>query len=268
MKKQCRSFEACLTEKRTWTLYLFALLGNGLLPALARAVDTVETWDPGAMDVEFYAGWDGLGLKPAARSLSADLVIGYGIADRLSFYLATSLQADERLDQDQASAALGLFGTPLHTQQVAVDLLLELGAGGPAFSEVQLTPAFELNLDRDPELRSFGVFLRAGLPITHVGAFPDSGRDSHASLAIALSLAAGAYLTLDERHQLLIGHDLSIQEGSGGHPALGAAGLSMGYNFRISDALELISELSLDLGPGGKAVALRLTTGIIATLGS
>jgi hypothetical protein len=50
-----------------------------LLTYPAQAADTVETWDVGATDVDFYLGFDGMGLDRYERTLSGEIMLGYNV---------------------------------------------------------------------------------------------------------------------------------------------------------------------------------------------
>ena len=69
---------------------LLALLFTGIclcLPGLTFAADTVETWDAGATDVDFYLGFDGLDPKRGGHAVYGDIMPGYGIVEHFSVYL-------------------------------------------------------------------------------------------------------------------------------------------------------------------------------------
>jgi hypothetical protein len=117
-----------------------AILSACLIPIPSLAVDTLETFDEGAWDIESY-------LEIGSRSLTGDCLIGYGIRDRLSAYVGTT----------GSDLYLGVFGSPLETDHFDLDILL--GAG-----ESEFLLAVEMNYDADPDQGSWGVYLRTGIP--------------------------------------------------------------------------------------------------------
>jgi hypothetical protein len=119
------------------------------LPDDGKAADTVETWDMGATDVDFYTGFDGIGERSTNRTVYSDIMLGYGIIDRLSAYVGTTLQGNEFFGDSQARIYLGVFGTSVDTDHFNLDLFLDISAGGPALSEFRVAPAVELNYDLD-----------------------------------------------------------------------------------------------------------------------
>ena len=96
-------------------------------PEPSEAADTVETWDVGATDVELAIGLDGVGPAPAERTHSAVMLLGYGIVERLSAYLGTTLEGDQVLSNGRAYVHLGAFGTLVETDHFDLDLFLDAG---------------------------------------------------------------------------------------------------------------------------------------------
>lgn len=234
----------------------------------ARAADTIETWDAGGANVEVYMLMDGFGHGARSQALGADLLAGWGLSDRLSVYLSTSLSADGYPTAGAAELALGVFGTPIDTDHFDVDLLLDICAAGGGLGEFCLAPGLELNYDAAPGGTAWGLYARAGLLLTgreaDAGADPAAARperivDAHATL--------GAYLTLDQRRQLLLEFDMTFHD----RPAAGMApaevgGVALGYNALLTGALELISQVRLDLPQSGERTSLGGMVGFIATL--
>jgi hypothetical protein len=242
----------------------------GLIVGYARsatAADTVETWAAGATDVDFYLGADGLAQRKSDKTVFADIMLGYGLADRFSAYLGTTLFADEYLVNGGADIYTGLFGAPIETNHVDLDLFLNVGAGGTGLTAITVTPALELNIDRDPDMRTWGVYLRAGLPL--FGEAETRNDEAGASFDIHIDVATilGAYATLGERHQLLIEYDMAFHpKGAAETDAVEVGGVALGYNIVLNDAIELINQLYLDVPQDDEPVSLGIMVGLIATL--
>lgn len=226
--------------RQSCALALF-LLG---LP-LARAADTVEPFDAGAFDLESYVTVDALG-QPAARGVTGALVLGYGLADRLSATVALELE-----EASVTGVASGVVATTLDTDHLDLDLLLSLGAGPPSLRTLELAPGIELNLDRSPDLASHGLYLRLALPLE--APLTDPAR----ALQVRLEAVAGAYLTLVTSHQLLLEHESSFD---------GPGTLALGYNVTVDARWQLVSAVQLGLPSAGAPATVGLVVGVIVTL--
>lgn len=241
------------------------LLALVLLAGPARAADTIETFDVGATDLELYVGVDGFGPKNQDRTLSTEVVAGFGIVDGLSLYVVTALEANHRFADGAAGLGVGLFGTPLDTDHFDIDLVLDVGAGGPGFSELALAPMAEFNLDLDPGMGSWGLFVRAGAEIA--GQAAPEGEAMPPSVAVLFN--PGTYLTIAGRHQLLLEYDMAILPATSDAPAaVDVGGLAVGYNVVLAEPIELVTQLFVDLPQEGEEAAVGVTVGFVATLPS
>jgi hypothetical protein len=232
-----------------------------------HAADTMEVFEPGATDAEFYVGYDGLGITRGASTTFTEAVIGYGVAPQLSMFLSAGLEATGALTGGTQALTLGLYGTPLETEHVDLDLLLQ--AGGTTDGGYEVMPAVELNLDAADGLARWGVYLIAGVPVhapqLHAAVvFPAHRGDVELDLLLRL----GAYWTISPRHQVLLEvdgavHALGSRLGSVGD----LGGLALGYNVTLSETFELISQLRVDVPTGAdQPWSAGLATGFIATL--
>lgn len=246
---------------------LMVLVALALAPA-ARAADTIETWDPGAADVEVYLGYDGVGAPAGDRQVFGDVVLGYGIVPGLSAYLAASLHADGVFAGGQADLALGAFGTPLDTDHVDLDLILDVSAGGAGFSEFRLTPTLELNLDAEPDLASWGGYVRLGLPLfgQSRAAGTEVGHEHEAVFSVEVN--PGVYVSAADDHQIFLEVDAALHPFAvAGERQVELGGLALGWNVALADEIELISQVYLDLPQDDEPVAFGAVVGFIATLG-
>ncbi len=246
-------------------LSVFAVIAALSAPWNAMAVDTVETWDVGATDVDFYVGFSGIGCERNEGELSGELMVGYGIIERLSLYLGATLSATELFDQGVGEIYLGTFGTPLDTNHVDIDLFLDFRLGG-GFSEFQLRPALELNFDLVPDLGLWGIYIIIGVPIygqTHI----DQAGEEQLRRALSIETTIGTYLTLAERHQILLDVEITFRPMAGEDEReveIGSIGL--GYNVAVHDAIELIAEARIGIPQAGHEVTVGFVAGLIATL--
>jgi hypothetical protein len=254
-------------------LHIIALLlAAACLPGTATtavAADTLETWDAGSGNIDFYLSLDGMGRSLPEQGVAGEMLLGWGVADRLSTYLAVSLAADGALADGDAGLGVGLFGTPVDTDHLDLDLVLDLSAGGAGLRELSLGPALELNLDATPDQASWGAYVRAGLAITGRAA----GDDGTAKMAAGSGrlvdrvLTVGAYRSLGPRRQLLLEYDLTwYDEPAAGTPAVDRGGLALGFNQMLGDSLELVTQGRWDVPQGGESGGVGFTVGFIAGL--
>ena len=246
----------------------------------ARAADTVETFDAGAADFELYAGADGLGLPPGERRVFGEVLLGFGVIDRVSLYLRGVGAADEQLGAPNGEIGAGLFGTPLDGDHVDVDVLLDFGWGAEA---LVATPGFELNLDGDPDQASFGTYLRGEEALTSrivepddavagdtTNAGPDAAaeRRSH-ELAAETTLTLGTYCTVVDGHQILVEADGTIlnREPASDEHLFDFGGVALGYNVTVHEAIELVNQVFIGIPTyEGDVVSAGLSVGLIATV--
>ena len=241
--------------------------GLGLLlvgtapPALA--LDTTEPFDLGVSNAEVYLGYGGLGVGPADRELSSEMVLGYGLTPGFSAYLATCTAVAEQNLRGGTDLCLGLFGTAVDTDHFDLDLMLDLEASGEGMNALGLAPGIELNYDRDPDMASWGLFLRTG-----VAAY---GQDAELETAdvrrvVDLGVHPGAYYRLNERHELLVEFDVALGLGRDRDPADDTRGVAFGLNSMITPEIELITQLHRGLPQDGEDGAWDLNVGFVATL--
>jgi len=234
----------------------------------ALAVDTTETWDAGAFDVDFYVGLDSVGRARDEHILSSDLMIGYGLIERFSAYVGTALAIEDRFSSGGGELSLGLFGTPLDTDHVDLDLFLDVTGGGQALSQILVTPALELNVDLLPELRQWGVYLQIGVAIART---VESNEASGASprTEATVETVIGTYVTIAERHQLLVDFEAGFRTSTAsGEPVVEVGSIGVGYNVVVHEAIELVTEVRFDVPQRreGDTFAVGFMAGAIATL--
>ncbi|MBI4955884.1 MAG: hypothetical protein HY908_27945 [Myxococcales bacterium] len=246
------------------TALLCALVASAA--SAARAADTTETWEPGAADVEVHVGVEALGLDREARTPWSDFVVGFGVVERLSLWLAVSATADAGFDTVHATPALGLFSTPLESDHVDLDLGIDLQVGDEE-DHLRATPMVELNLDLDPERSSAGLYARAGVALHGVELRDPHGTPHERSTGVALEWSPGLYVAAAPGHELLAECDFGYHAESAhdGH-RFEVGGVALGYNATLVDAVELVSELSADVPQADERWAFGVGVGFIATL--
>ncbi len=170
----------------------------------AQAADTTELFDLGASDVEFFVGFDGVGANTTDQALWGDLLLGMGLTPGLSAYIGSTMSGDTYFTRGMPSLYHGLFGTPVDTDHLDVDLFLEFSSGGYHLDEFGVTPAVELNLDLAPDLERAGLYVLVGAPLS------GDTRSDPPTRHVDLEFNLGAYYTLKPGQQILLETDLAI----------------------------------------------------------
>ena len=269
-RKITRHEHARLIERFAVSL---ALLSAALILFTGRpapAADTVETWDIGATDLDLYVGFDGIGLQKYEKTIYGDIMLGYGLIDRFSAYLGAALQGNEFFADGRAGIYLGIFGTPVETKHFDFDLFLDFAAGGRGMRDFQVAPALELNFDIDPDMRSWGLYLRAAFPVGGSEASAPGGEGSvDCETVFHIEPVIGMYYTIAEKHQILLEFDFAVHPLAGGDERTAeVGGFALGYNVTLCDAIEMINEVYVDIPQGREKPSLNIMTGLIATMPS
>lgn len=230
----------------------------------AQAADTVETWEKGAADLDVYMLMEGVGQEGSSQAIAGDVMVGWGLADRFSAHLNTTLQADGYLMNGGTELGIGVFGTAMESDHLDLDLFLDVRSGGEGLSALEVEPAFELNWDAAPDMSTWGTYLRGGLAIAGREA-PDkaAGHERYADLG----LTVGSYWSLDDRHQLLVEFDAAWHDHAGGEVSgFETGGVALGYNVFLHDTLELINQVRVDLPQDDERAGVGFLVGLIASL--
>jgi hypothetical protein len=227
--------------------------------SMARAADTTETWEAGAVSFELYVTKERLDYGWQRGELGADTLLGYGLAERLSVYFQAELAHPIGSSTLEAMPHLGVFGGALDTDHLDLDLLLDFAVDR---EDVDALPGIELNLDSHAERRGGGVYVRGGLPLSgHMILRRGRQHSGEPDAPSVVELTLGAYLALSEGVQLLLEHDGHI-----GLPAsarrLHSTGSAFGTNLLLTESCELLTQLYVD----SDASSLALTTGLIVSM--
>jgi hypothetical protein len=255
--------------------FVMVILGLVLGGGGARAADTIETYDAGAVDVEFYFGTDGQALGPYEKTLYASASVGYGLIDRLSGYMALGIETNESLGDGAGGFSFGLIGTPVDTAHFDLDLFVDVGVGGAGLADATATPGFEVNVDLLPDQGIWGVYFR--LEDT-LAARDDSREDDPATPDVDESRTKftltretghtfGTCVTIQERHQLFLEHYMNAaSHPERGQPKMDGSAFALGYNVAVHDALELVTHADFHVPYDDHDFAWGLMVGLIATV--
>jgi len=245
-----------------------AMLGAFMLcsPA-ANAADTIETFNPGASDVEMYVGYDGIGLDKEQRTVFGDMMLGYGLRDGLSAYAGVVLEGDDGFSTGSTTNYIGVFGTPVDSDHFDLDLIFGVSSGGPD-QLFELRPVVELNLDSDPDMAGVGAYVRAPFPIYgREVSSPIHPTDNETELTFQVETTAGAYAMLAPGHQLLVEYNMGFHPApNDDERATDIGGVSLGYNVEVADGLELINQVFVDIPQDDEGASFGVMTGLLATV--
>ena len=246
------------------------LLCTLAMPSSARAADTLEPFGIGATDVDFYVGYEGVGQRNLSdQGLFGELMLGYGLLERLSAFVGTNLQGAATFTDGSANLYLGIYGTPLDTKHVDLDLILTVGGGGAGFREFSLLPGFELNFNLDPDMKSWGMYLKGGVLLQGTAEEDPVAADAPCRFSYELLGVLGMYYTIAKKHQLLLEADLTFRpEPCDDARRVELGGVALGYNVTLSDRIELINQVFLDIPQPGERFAAGFMFGFIVTLPS
>jgi hypothetical protein len=195
-------------------------------------------------------------------------MLGYGLLSRLSGYVGTTLSANEHFADGNADVYLGLYGTPVESDHFDVDLFLDFAAGGDGFDEFALTPMAEINFDLDPERGSWGLYTRVAVPLYGQ---PTGGDPAEHERAFDVVINPGTYVSLGQRHQILIEADMSFHpSATDDEHTADFGGVALGYNVSLTrdGSFEMINQVFVDIPRDGEQAAVGLSTGFIVTMPS
>jgi hypothetical protein len=236
-------------------------------PGGAWALDTTEAFGLGLSDAEAYLGYDGLGRTQSSRELSNEFVLGYGLSDRVALRWGVGFAAEQSYFAGEKNLTLGFFSEVGDRTHFDLDFMLDLVASGDALGDLRFAPAVEVNYDRDPDMSSWGIYLRTGPSVSwqweEVGPCTRNRRN-----LIDYAVNPGAYLRLSPRYELLVEYDLFLPLGKRREPDETTQVVGLGLNIQVSEGLELISQVQRDFPRGGERPRGGVVIGFIVTLPS
>lgn len=239
---------------------LTTLVVLAMIAPLAHAADTTEPFDAGVGNFEMYGAFAGADQPAGEQTVAGDMLLGWGLTPRFSAYLGTTMQANGYLTGGETEYALGAFGTVFDSDHVDLDLCLNLRMVGSDDGRFTVSPGFELNLDRAPDLAAHGLYLRGNVSIA--GTQTDGGPRRATDLAFSV----GSYLALSPSQQLLLEVDLAMVDEFDGSHAWEYGAVALGYNTALTAGLELVNQVSWDIPQHGDGTGLGFMMGVIAAL--
>jgi len=231
----------------------------------ALAVDTLETYEPGGLThFEAHLGYDGLGKRQSSRRVMASYLLGVGITDTVSAYHFGGGEFSTTLTEGEGTDGFGLLITPLDTYHFDFDLVLDAGVVGG--DRLFVAPGLELNVDAQPDMSSFGLFLRGHVRVSGETSVDEDG-NVETRRRVHLPVAIGAYNTFGDVHQVLVRYDATVVvDPEPEQHDLEVGGLSLGYNLTLDEHVELIHEVSLDIPQEDEELGVGFSLGLVARL--
>ncbi len=239
-----------------------AFAATSLIASSAFAVDTLEAFDKGLTDVEMTVSAGNLNLDREFKTFGSEIVLGAGLPGTLNLTAGLSLEGDGYLN-GVGAASLGLFSTVVDTEHFDLDVMLNGAMDGSA---IEIAPGFELNVDSKDELAGFGFFTQVALPLTH-----RDTEDGKGEIAVDLKLTPGVYYSLADRHQVLVGTEMTAHlNAEDGQDSFQFNSVELGYNVFILRNLELLASagVAFDQGKDEDKLGFQASFGFIATLPS
>lgn len=208
-------------------------LGVLLFGAPAQAADTVEGYAAGEVSFETHFSMEGFRDGRRSMGIGQEGLIGVGIHKYLSGAVGFAFGSNGYLAEIESAFNLGLTSTVLDTDHFDLDLMLTFDGS--------VAPGLELNLD----VASFGVYVRAEIPIAGAGRVPAESDGDPWEVTVGLGLTPGVYWTIKDGHQLLLEASMAFfwsdAEDAAGRFDLWS--LALGYNVMLLDNLELVTEV-------------------------
>jgi hypothetical protein len=244
-------------------------LGRGLaavllaLPAIAQGADTIEVWEPGAYGVEMHLGVTHSHHHGGKPELTNEFLVGRGMNARLSTYVGACVTPEA--GSSAWDLCMGLMGNLLDRDHFDIDVVLDASIGGEAWDSYGLLPLVEFNFDRDPQMGSWGLYLRTRLPLWQVRTADAEGGRTW-SRGFDLGLNPGAYWTLSDRHQLLIEYDIAYEVSRNDPRATDQGRFALGLGTVVDERFEIVSRIEIAVPEQDESPDLSFGFGLIGTL--
>lgn len=230
-------------------------IGALLLGTSAQAADTVEGYAPGEVSFEAHFGMEGFRDGRKSMAIGQEGLVGVGIHKYLSGAVGFSFGSNGYLAEVESAFNVSLTSTVVDTDHFDLDLMLAFDGS--------IAPGLELNLD----IASFGVYLRAEVPIAGAGRIPEGSAGDPWEVVVGLGLTPGVYWTIAEGHQLLLEASTAFfwSDAEDARGRLDLWSVALGYNAMLLDNLELVTEVKA-YQPTDEDVEFGFGVGIIASL--
>lgn len=187
--------ERCVVLDLRKCVFITAIFLFATFPTLAMALDTYEPILPVNYNIETYLAFEEIGKDELA--VSTELALAYGANESLTLTFGVSQSvAVNGLERPNFSTWIGAITNAVDTEIFDMDFLLDFTVGDISKSpQYGINPSFEFNFDADPDMLTWGVYARIGMPI--YGEREDEiseGGSGKYHFNMDLSFTLGAYL--------------------------------------------------------------------------
>jgi hypothetical protein len=159
-----------------------AFLAAALVTSPARATNTSESWGIGATDIDYAFNFHGLGAGKSAHHIATEMLYGYGINGWFNAYMGLGLEGNTDFLITGTSPFMGVFATVVNTDHFDMDLWVSFRSVVES-GEFHLAPGLELNFNADPNMQTWGLYMRVA---STLGPFLDDNetRLDHGSIVL------------------------------------------------------------------------------------
>lgn len=228
------------------TFFRTAALALATYTTAVLALDTTEPFEVGLTDVETYVGFGGIGLAKGEKGFSSEHVLGAGITDKLSTTLVVGFESDEYFGNGSAAIGLGLYYNVTESDKFGFDLMSSL-----TFNE-GFALGGEFNF----------YFEKVGFQLSLEESLFNNGAEK---IGFATAFAPLVHFNLSDEAQILTAVDFAIDH-SADESSMEIGALGLGFNKVLSDAVELITEVSYDIPQDDEKGSLGISIGFVATV--
>ncbi|MBD3370394.1 hypothetical protein GF402_08555 [Candidatus Fermentibacteria bacterium] len=215
--------------------------------ATATCLDTTEPFDPGDSDWEMYSAMSGLGDNGGAgqREMQFECLIGAGITPAFSASFSYAHSENGYLAPTGDEIGLGLFVTAAEGEDAALDVFGSVATGGSiAFGS-------ELNL----------YLGHAGAQLIIEESFVNDPAEPQSTASSTLLSPMVHYRPSGGSMELLAALDVAYSE-----EETETGPVSGGVNVLLSESVELITQLAVEIPGEGEETTFGLACGFVATL--
>ncbi|HNZ03505.1 MAG TPA: hypothetical protein PLY68_09930 [Myxococcota bacterium] len=243
-----------VARKAATTLYGAALCVALMLVSMpAWSLDTTETFEQGALDLEIFAGFHGFSGGRHFEGFDFEAALNYGLVDRFSIYGKGQIGSNGDFTAATGGAAFGILGNPLDTDHFDLDLMVEFGFGDYG---VAVIPAVELNFDLVPDLKKWGMYLRVEEIIMADMNAGGSGFTAYTAMTF------GTYWAIVEGHKVLAEYDMQFANmPAAGERTVDVGRVALGYNLGIGNNVDMINEVHCDIPQSGEKAGFGFSIG-------
>ena len=250
-----------------------------LFPGFAQAADTLETVPDDNFYMETTFGALNLGQEAQRTMISASVMLAYGMNDRLTSYIIAGGNTNLYMTKGVTNLGVGLYGVLVKMPHFKLDLGLQAGVGRTGLTtsvgrsrmalkdEFVLAPSLELNFDLKKDEKFIGFYLVFQEIFTGVEEEKDGQLLGY--FTPSSYLRAGAYWSIvPGKYQVHLQFDMNINHFDTTIitdlvvPAVDIGGIAVGFNFFVTETIEILTEVYIDIPQNQETIAFGFSIGI------